>query len=86
VTFVVTVDEAPSDASLASSITLDVGITAAQIPVAVVRIPRLPSTSTGDEVQLAPFALFLALVGGLLITSRRRDATDDDSVIAGAVH
>jgi hypothetical protein len=86
VTFVVTVDEAPSDASLASSITLDVGITAAQIPVAVVRIPRLPSTSTGDEVQLAPFALFLALVGGVLITSRRRDATDDDSVIPGVIH
>jgi hypothetical protein len=64
------------DAPLASTITPDVGLVAPHLPVAVVKIPRLPSTSTRDQVELAPFGLFLALVGGLLIAARGRETTD----------
>jgi hypothetical protein len=63
------------------TVTLNVGITAALIPVPVVPIPRLPSTSTNDAYgPLRPvnfvqgFALGFALVllGGLLLLGSRR--------------
>ena len=69
------------DVFLEPTVTLNVGRTAAQIPVAVVTIPRLPSTSTNDEYEpLKPvnfvqgFALGFALVliSGLLLLGLRR--------------
>ena len=60
---------------------LDVGTTAAQVPVAVVTIPRLPATSTSRDFEpLEPvnfvqgFALGFALVliGGLLFLGSRK--------------
>jgi hypothetical protein len=76
-----TLTAGPFDVVLAPTLTLNAGVTARQIPVAVVTIPRLPSTSTSNEYeQLEPvnfvqgFALGFALVliGGLLILGSRR--------------
>jgi hypothetical protein len=70
-------------ASAPTTVTLNVGSTAAQFPVAVVTISRLPSTSTNDAYQpLKPvnfvqgFALGFALVliGWLLLLGLRRSA------------
>jgi FlaG/FlaF family flagellin (archaellin) len=66
---------------LEPTVTLKVGSTGAEIPVAVVTISRLPSTSTNDAyVPIKPvnfvqgFALGFALVliGGLLLLGLRR--------------
>ena len=69
------------DVFLEPTVTLNVGSTGAQIPVAVVTIPRLPLTSTNDEYEpprpvnfVQGFALGFALVliGGLLLLGLRR--------------
>ena len=68
---------------LEPTVTLNVGSTAAQIPVAVVRIPRLPSTSTNvayeplqpvNFVQGFALGFALVLIGGLLLLGMRRSA------------
>jgi hypothetical protein len=78
-----TLTAVPFDVFLGPSVTLNVGSTGAQIPVAVVTIPRLPSTSTNGEYEpLKPvnfiqgFALGFALVliGWLLLLGLRRSA------------
>jgi hypothetical protein len=71
----------PFDVLDEPTVTLNVGSTGTQIPVALVTIPRLPSTSTNDQYEpLKPvnfvqgFALGFALVviGGLLLLGLRR--------------
>jgi hypothetical protein len=71
----------PFDVLVEPTVTLNVGSTGTQIPVTVVTIPRLPSTSTNDQYEpLKPvnfvqgFALGFALVliGGLLLLGLRR--------------
>lgn len=77
----VTGSAVPFDGFLEPTVTLNVGSTGAQIPVAVVTSPRLPSTSTNDVyAPLKPvnfiqgFALGFALVliGALLLLGLRR--------------
>jgi hypothetical protein len=63
------------------AVTLNVGVTAVHIPVAVTTIRRLPSTSTsGEYEQLDPLnfvqgfvlGVTLVLIGGLLMLRSRR--------------
>lgn len=71
----------PFDVFLGPNVTLNVGSTGAQTPVAVVTIPRLPSTSTNvvyaplkpvNFVQGFALGFALVLIAGLLLLGLRR--------------
>jgi LPXTG-motif cell wall-anchored protein len=67
---------APADVWDTPTVTVAVGVTAVQIPVAALTIPRLPATSTSDESGPPMLLGFLiGLIGVLAIFVWRRSPT-----------